>query len=290
MTASTTNTPTPQNTPKPKKKSTVITSETTPVPKVAVASVSKSTSKATKTVVKKEVPGISQEVIDELSHEINNMLSFAVYNGLTVNTEVNPLIQNSNVDDLINAHNLLCKNVAPATPKSIEYTRKMHHEGSGKSVFNKIPLSRNLMILSIVFLVMFVATVMSPDVNNESLDKGILGSNGFPLLLNLGYLASVAGLGVLFYLLKDVSTSIKSGTLVPEDSISYMAQILLGIIAGLILSEILSSYINDPTEINLFNKSILALVGGFSSDAIFSILQGVINKVKSIFISPNIQQ
>lgn len=130
---------------------------------------------------------------------------------------------------------------------------------------------------------------MSPNVNNASLDKGILDSSGIPLLLNLGYLAAVSGLGVLFYLLKDVSTSIKKGTLVSEDSISYMSQILLGIIAGLILSEILSLYLKDPNEINLFNKSVLALIGGFSSDAIFSILQGLINKIKSIFLGVNSQ-
>jgi hypothetical protein len=258
-------------------------SQKTPVQSPKAKTVTKNTEP------KENVPGISQAVINELSDEINNMLSFAVYNGITINTEINALVQNSNVDDLINAHNLLCKNVAPATPKSIEYTRRMHHEGSSKSVFNKIPLSRNLMILSLVFLVMFITTVMSPDVNNTSLDKGILGSNGFPLLLNLGYLAAVAGLGVLFYLLKDVSSSIKNGTLVPEDSISYMSQILLGIIAGLIMSEILSLYLKDPNEINLFNKSILALIGGFSSDAIFSILQGLINKIKGIFITPNPQ-
>ena len=75
-----------------------------------------------KPATKKTVPGISDEVIKELSNEINSMLSFAVFNGITVNTEINSLIQNSNVDDLINAHNLLCKNVAPATPKSIKYT------------------------------------------------------------------------------------------------------------------------------------------------------------------------
>lgn len=239
--------------------------------------------------IQEKVPGISKQVINELSDEINNMLSFAVYNGITVNTEINTLIQNSNVDDLINAHNLLCKNVAPATPKSIEYTRKMHHEGSSKSVFNKIPLSRNLMILALIFLIIFIITVMSPNVNNASLDKGILGSSGIPLLLNLGYLAAVSGLGVLFYLLKDVSTSIKKGTLVSEDSISYMSQILLGIIAGLILSEILSLYLKDPDEINLFNKSVLALIGGFSSDAIFSILQGLINKIKGVFLGVNSQ-
>jgi hypothetical protein len=231
--------------------------------------------------------GISQDIIDELSTEINNMLSFAVYNGIIINTDINTLIQNSTVDDLINAHNLLCKNVAPATPKSIEFTKKLHQEGESKSLINKLPLVRNLIILAIMFLIIFIITGVSPDVNNNSLDKGIMNNQGLPLLLNLGYLASVSGLGVLFYLLKDVSAAVKKGVLLPEESIEYMAQIVLGIIAGLILSEVLSLYLTDPNQVNLFNKSILALIGGFSSDAIFSILQGVINRIKSIFIPVN---
>jgi hypothetical protein len=103
----------------------------------------------------------------------------------------------------------------------------------------------------------------------------------------MGYLCSVSGLGVIFYLLKNVSSSLKKGTLLPEESIEYIAQIVLGVIAGLSLSEILSIYLTDPKSVNLFNKSILALIGGFSSDAIFSILQGVIDRIKSIFIPAN---
>ncbi len=291
MTAPTTNTLTPENTTKSTQETTTIVSEPIAKP-VATAPASKptSTQKKAKTVVKKVIPGISQEVIYELSAEVNNMLSFAVYNGLTVNTEVNPLIQNSNVDDLINAHNLLCKNVAPATPKSIVYTRKLYEKGNKKSIFNKLPLLRNLMLLAIAFLVAFVLTGMSEDVNNASLKLGIMNSDGWKLFLNLSYLGSVAGLGVLFYLLKEVSTSLKRATLVPEDSISYMSQILLGIMAGLIMSEILAPYIIDPeSKVSMFNKSVLALIGGFSSDAIFSVLQGMINKIKSIFISSNAQ-
>lgn len=229
-------------------------------------------------------PGISEAIINELSNEINNMLSFAIYNGIIINTEVNTLIQNSNVDDLINAHNILCKNVAPATPKSIEFTSKLHKKGIDKSLFYKLPLVRNLILLALLFLAIFILTGLSADVNNDSLDKGIMSNHGLPLLLNIGYLASVSGLGVLFYLLKNVSKSIKEAILLPEESIEYMAQIVLGIIAGLILAEILSIYITDPTNINLFNKSVLALIGGFSSDAIFSILQGVIDRIKAIFI------
>ena len=235
------------------------------------------------TNTKIQLHGISKEVIKELSNEINNMLSFAIYNGTIINTEVNALIQNSTVDDLINAHNLLSKNIAPATPKSIEYSKKLYAQGKEKTLFSKLPLVRNLIFLSLFFLLMFVLSGLSPLVNNDSLDKGILSNHGLSLLVNLAFLASVSGLGVLFYLLKNVSASVKNGTLIPEDSIYYIALIILGLISGLIMSEVLSLYTNDPEGINLMNKSILALIGGFSSDAIFTVLQGIIDKIKSFF-------
>jgi hypothetical protein len=227
--------------------------------------------------------GISQDVIDELSKEINNMLAFAVYNGTTINTEVNSLIQNSSIDDLINAHNLLCKNIAPATPKSIEYTKKLHEDGEGKTIFSKLPLVRNLILLALFFLAIFVFTGQTKAVSNTSLDKGMMANDGVNLLLNLGYLASVSGLGVLFSILKRVSTSVINGTLIPEETMEYAAQIVLGIIAGLLMSEVIVFYTKDAETINLFNKSVLALVGGFSSEAIFSILQGLIDRAKAIF-------
>lgn len=239
------------------------------------------------TATSDKIPGVSKKVIDEMSNEINNMLSFAVYNGIIINTQINPLIQNSSVDDLINAHNLLCKIIAPATPKSIEYTRKLHQQEKKRFLYSRLPLVRNLIILTLLFLGTFILTGLSPDVNNDSLDKGIMNNNGLPLLLNIAFLCSVAGLGVLFYLLKNVSNSLKDSTLVPEDSIYYLAIIILGIIAGLISSEIISFYKNDPENINLFNKALLALIGGFSSDAIFSVLQGIIDRIKTIFIPTN---
>jgi len=247
---------------------------------------SKTKVKTTKTISPKSeiVPGISKEIIAELSDEINNMLSFAVYNGIIINTEVNALIQNSSVDNLINAHNLLSKNIAPATPKSIQYTKKLYQKGESKSLFSKLPIVRNLILLALFFLATFIATSLSGDVDNDSLDKGVLDNEGISLLLNLAFLCAVSGLGVSFYLLKSVSTSAKNSTLVPEDTIYYIAMIILGVIAGLISSEIISFYRTDPTDINLFNKSILALIGGFSSDAIFSILQSIIDRIKAIFI------
>lgn len=231
--------------------------------------------------------GISQGVKEEMSREINEMLSFATYNGTIINTDVITLIEDSNVENLINAHNMLCKNIAPATPKSIAFVKKLRQNGTKKSLFSKIPLVRNLVILAILFLATFIATGSSKQVSDASLDLGVMNNNGINLLLNLAYLASVSGLGVLFYLLKSVSSAVKNGTLVPEDSIYYIALVVLGVIAGLIMSEILNLYTKDADSINLFNKSVLALIGGFSSDAIFTVLQSLIDRLKAIFAPSN---
>ena len=270
-TTTTATTPTPSETINPVITPTPVENPTTPT---VVAPTPDSTSPK---------PGISKKVIDELSTEINNMLSFASYNGIIINTEINSLIQNSSVDDLINAHNLLAKNIAPATPKSIAYSKKLYEKEKDKSFLSKLPLVRNLIFLALFFLLTFILSGLSPLVNNDSLDEGVLSNHGTSLLVNLGFLASVSGLGVVFYLLKSVSTSVKQGTLVPEDTIYYIALIILGLISGLMSSEVLSLYTDNPDKINLINKSVLALIGGFSSDGIFTILQGIITKMKSFF-------
>jgi len=228
---------------------------------------------------------ISPKIMSEIKAEIDEMLSYAIYTGIIIDTNVNMLLQKNTQGDIIDAYNLLVKNVSPATPKSIQFIKQLHSQEKEKSFLYKLPLLRNLIILTLVFLTLFIVTGMSPDVNNDSLDKGIMNNNGLNLLLNIGFLASVSGLGVLFFLLKKVSASVKEATLLPEETISYATQIVLGIVSGLIVSEIISFYEVNPQDINLFNKTILALIGGFSSDSIFSILEGIISKVKSIFIT-----
>lgn len=225
---------------------------------------------------------VSTGVTNELKSEINAMLSFALNNGLTLNTDINALLESTKLNDLLTVHGLLSKNVLPATPKSIQYLNIINKEGVQETSYNKLPLVRNLIFLSLFFLIAFITTALSPDVSDKSLEKGIMENDGISLLLNLVFLCSISGLGVSFYLLKSVSTAIQKGTLVPEDAIYYTALIFLGVIAGIILSEIISLY-TASNGVNLFNKSILALIGGFSSDAIFSILQSLITKVKQLF-------
>lgn len=247
------------------------------------------TQKTTATTPGKSAPkgvhkGVSDKLMNEIKEELENMLSFAMRNGKVINTELNPLIESNNLDDLINAHNILAKNIAPATPKSIKYLKTLNARDNSRTIFSKLPIIRNLIILALVFLALFIGTSLSDQVDNASLAKGVLDNDGTPLFLNLLFLCATSGLGVVFYLLKSVSEGIQKGTLMPEQSIYYVGLIVLGIMSGLILSEIVATY-NGGKSLTVFNSCVLALVGGFSSDAIFTVLQGIINKIKAVFTS-----
>ncbi|KAB8155233.1 hypothetical protein EZY14_004925 [Kordia sp. TARA_039_SRF] len=226
--------------------------------------------------------GVSDETMINFKKELENMLLFAMGNGKTIDTDINSLIESNNISDLIIAHNILIKNIEPATPKSIAYLNLVSKDVGKKNIFQRLPMIRNLIILAVVFLLIFIGTSLSKEVNTNSLAEGVLSNSGKSLLYNMLFLCAISGLGVMFFLLRDISEGVKNATLMPEQSIYYVALIILGIISGLILSEIVSSY-NIGKDLSVFNNAVLALIGGFSSDAIFSILQGIINKIKSIF-------
>lgn len=119
-----------------------------------------------------------------------------------------------------------------------------------------------------------------------SLDKGVLNNQGISLLMNLWYVLSISGLGVMFYLLRSINVSIRKGTIIPEDSAYYPVLIILGLISGLVMSELIlftEAYANEKKLGLLFTKSLRALLGGFSSDVIFGILYNTICKIKKIF-------
>ncbi|NQX78644.1 hypothetical protein [Gilvibacter sp.] len=254
---------------------------------MTTATAATSAAKPKTTKLSTTTSGISPEITAQLSSDINCMLGYASRNAIPIDTQLLGLIENSSVEDLINAHNVLVKNISPATPKSIRYTRALYKDEQQKSIFRRLPLVRNLMLLALVFLACFIVTALSPEVNNDSLDKGVLDNEGRSLLLNLVFLASISGLGVAFYLLKTVSSAVKNGTLITEDSIYYMALIVLGVIAGLLVSEIIVVPAGGTADsVSLFDKSVLALLGGFSSDAIFTVLQSIITRLKGLLAAP----
>ncbi len=230
---------------------------------------------------------LSAETIEELKKDINDMLSYASYNGIVINSEISQSIQGDSIDDLLKTHNLLVENIHPATPKSIRYIRSIQSsKGNNYSIFFKYVEIRNLLLLGICFLITFITLATLDYINYEDLQKGILQKSG-SIIYNLMFLVSISGLGVIFHLLQNINQSLIKNTLIPEESMSYLPKVILGIMAGLFLSEIILLFDANGGQgtIMAYNKMILALVGGFSSEGIFSILQAIIDRIKNTFIN-----
>lgn len=117
----------------------------------------------------------------------------------------------------------------------------------------------------------------------------ILTSGGIPLLLNLLFFLSAAGLGASFSALYKANTYIANGTFDPTYHSSYWIRFFLGLIAGLMLSVLISkdAFKGGAGVVTLFDPGIihplLAMLGGFSADLLHTVLNRLVEAVESLF-------
>ncbi len=181
-------------------------------------------------------------------------------------------------------HAALSEIVAPATPLTIQYTIPRSRFFFGEKT--TIPLIRNIWIMSILFLVGFIITFNLYDQNRI-------------YMYQAWHLFFSAGLGAYFYSLYTANKYFITRTFDPKYSTFYNNRIIIGIIAGFILANLIdagnfnSSYHNIPStltdaaipvqkksaDINMITRlspSIIALLGGYSADAVNKILSRLV--------------
>ena len=227
----------------------------------------------------------SKENVNAIKEDIALMLNYAVKTGRAI---PNSLTLTNPVDDssLIDTYNNLQKVIQPATVESIRYIKsQMMMEGKIKKWY-KIPIFTKCVVIAAIALVALIAISLSPIVNEANQAKGLLESNGWTLLYNLIFICAASLLGVMFYLLKTFGDKIRNYTLIPANAIELNASIIIGVISGFVISELFTYTIDSIGSQNVeIHKMTLALLGGFSSDAIFSTLQGIVNKFKQLVSS-----
>jgi hypothetical protein len=164
--------------------------------------------------------------------------------------------------ELSKIYSKLIQIVAPATPLSIEYTKptvSFFFKGS-----KTIPLIRGMWIASLLFLAGLIISRV------EILP--LAAANPLSLFF-------AAGLGAYFYSLYMANRYLINRTFDPKYVTFYYNRIIIGIIAGYILaniidvSKILSIHQNVFTQ---FSSYIIAILGGFSADAVMKILNRVV--------------
>lgn len=226
------------------------------------------------------------------------MVRYALGKGLKLPPEVVALLEllidrqpSANLVDIINLHNRLAEVIYPAMPATIYLLDADPKRGSLQGYFGPLPNIRYLMATSVIFIVLFVATSLSPQVNAESLAKGIYELTGLDLFMVMLFLMSASGLGACFNALFLAYHYIGDGTYDPRYDSSYWIRIILGIIAGLVMSQLIP--IEDWFDTTLqngsvlshkaFGKPLLALLGGFSAVMVYTVLQRLVETVESLF-------
>ncbi len=243
-------------------------------------------------------PVANNEFVGQLFEECRGMVEYAAERGKAIQVSTAKCINQfeqwyaapdkvdmPDIGVLVNTHNILSQLVAPARPQAILLIGRRLQKG-GLNVIKLVPLVKNMIIVTVVSLAAFIGSVLSPYINQN--DINIFSSAGIPLLFQLGFLISASALGASFGALYKVNKYIRELTYDPKHASSYWIRFLLGIISGLILSLIIEPQAIESTlfETNII-RPLLAIIGGFSAELFYTLLNRMVETIKSLFEGSN---
>ena len=187
------------------------------------------------------------------------------------------------IKDLTGIHARLSAILMPATPRTVLLLDNESRRSGFWQFLGPVQLIRRMMFVAILFLIAFIVVSTSELVNAASVNEGIFASSGFELLLNLGFLFCAAGLGAAFAGLFQANRFVANGTFDPTFESSYWIRFVLGLMAGIILSELVPINIEARGTVGVLFKPLLALLGGFSAAAVYRIVSRLVDTIESLF-------
>ncbi|MCK9200108.1 MAG: hypothetical protein M0P59_02280 [Gallionella sp.] len=198
------------------------------------------------------------------------------------------------LEPLIVAHQTLSAIVKPALPRTLLLLDREQDCNSRWLILGPVPIIRQMMVASLISLTAFIALSLSPDVAADA--GNMLRSNGLVLLQNLLFFLAAAGLGAGFAALYKANSFIMQGTFDPSYHASYWIRFCLGLISGLVISVMVAdnalntaqgatpaasaNEFMDPA----FIRPMLAMLGGFSAELLYTILNRMVETVGSLFM------
>ncbi|MFQ6027207.1 MAG: hypothetical protein ACE5Q6_06925 [Dehalococcoidia bacterium] len=198
--------------------------------------------------------------------------------------------QRDRVKTLASIHSRLADILSPASPRTVMLLESESRVKGFWGFLGPVALIRRMMFLAIVFLVALIAIGVTPLVNSQSINAGIFNSSGTELLLNLLFLLAAAGLGACFAGLFQANRYIANSTFDPKYESSYWIRIVLGLMAGIILAELIPVDLlggggaegGGASSTQALVKPVLALLGGFSAAAVYRIIARMVDSLESL--------
>ncbi|KVN36676.1 hypothetical protein WJ63_34425 [Burkholderia pyrrocinia] len=236
-------------------------------------------------------PRVAEGLAAQLCEECEAMARYALHHGLPVEpdtvaqlaalTAATPLMP-AQQHLLATLHRKLAALVAPATPQAVTLLDLHRRSAHPLAWLGPVPLIRLLTVSALGFLFAVIATSLSPHVSSENIDRGFLQSDGAQLLWNTLFLLCCAGLGASFATLFQAHRYIAASTYDPKYDASYGARLILGVIAGLILVEMLPAQLFAQGSMQSFGRPALAMLGGFSATAVHRVLQRLVDTLETL--------
>ncbi|MGZ5059384.1 MAG: hypothetical protein ACXWAA_13200 [Methylobacter sp.] len=217
---------------------------------------------------------------------IKSIEAFEDHNSNGNGEDASPLIRREiDITTLIEAHDLLARLIEPATPQTVLLLYIEQKTETLLKFLGPVSLVRQLMLAAVISLFIFVTLMASPFIDGGKLAEDVLSADGIEQLARLIFYVGAAGLGASFTALYTANSYISKGTYDPCHQSSYWIRFLLGIIAGLLLSLLISA--ESIQEDGMLSKGIirplLAILGGFSADLLYTFLNRMVETFKSMF-------
>lgn len=179
---------------------------------------------------------------------------------------------------LMTAHAALAKLIAPATPLSLSATEPGRRFG----YLSNPPLIRWMIFIALFSVVGFLITSivlnnskpLAAAANASIATSVVLSPTEQAILERLNWLFSAA-LGAVFYVLFTALGYVKDRTYDPRYNSIYVIRFVLGVLAGLILAIVLQNSFGADT-VSKLGPSVIALLGGFSTEAVYQVLQRLV--------------
>ena len=235
--------------------------------------------------------------------EVEAMLIFATANGIGVPVDLvaaagralgntAPAIGDDRLTLLAKAHLDLTMLIAPARAGTVLLLIDDRRRHPFVSTFGAVPMARWMLGIAVLSFLAFLVSALPHAVNSENLAKGLLNLGGSQLLLNELFLAAAAGVGASLANLKRLGQYISACTYSQRYDGSYWTRLVMGLISGLVLSQLLFSGLAaagaplpGSGEDNLFlslGQPALALFGGFSAELVHDILSHFIDTIGTL--------
>ncbi len=232
----------------------------------------------------------------QLITELRAMVQFAAARGEKIPAQALIIIKSQeeqtdatsdSIKKLVHMHGMLSGIVKPALPRNIVYLQQRKEiYDNGKGFFRaRFPFQQRLALFSCFSILVLIMAGQSNLVNAKVLSQGILDSSGLALIVNFTYLCSCGAIGASFLILSNLKTKYQDGTYNPDQDVNSWTIILLGVISGIILSQLIpidEKAIEAGNSMIHYNRGLFALLGGFSSKLIYDVLNKIIGAVGSI--------